>query len=246
MKDKRSLISLAIVLLASSAVLYVLHFLVFRDLHNLAFYTFMDVAFMPVEILVVSLIVNRVLADRERRALLHKLNMVIGAFFSEVGTELLGRLRSFDASFDRTRPHLVFRPGWTAEHYRQAEDAIRALQPDIELPRGDIEGLHAFFADRRGFLLGLLENPNLLEHDAFTDLLWAVFHLAEELAARESLTALTGPDRTHLELDIQRAYTRLLCEWLEHVRHLQEDYPYLFSFASRTNPFDPEAVAAAS
>jgi len=31
-------------------------------------------------------------------------------------------------------------------------------------------------------LLGLLGNPNLLEHDSFTDLLWAVFHLMEELS----------------------------------------------------------------
>ena len=33
----------------------------------------------------------------------------------------------------------------------------------------------------------LLENPVLLEHQAFTDLLRAVFHLAEELAYRKSV-----------------------------------------------------------
>jgi hypothetical protein len=27
------------------------------------------------------------------------------------------------------------------------------------------------------------------------------------------------------------------------MRHLQAAYPYLFSLASRTNPFDPEASA---
>ena len=38
-----------------------------------------------------------------------------------------------------------------------------------------------------------------------------------------------------------RAYGRLLGEWLSYIRHLKADYPYLFSFAVRMNPFDPEA-----
>ena len=97
--------------------------------------------------------------DRERRSLLHKLNMVIGAFFSEVGTELLGRLRAFDASFEHTRPHLMFRPDWSAEHAAAAEDALRALEPDIDLPSGDADGLRAFLTERRRFLLRLLETP---------------------------------------------------------------------------------------
>jgi hypothetical protein len=37
---------------------------------------------------------------------------------------------------------------------------------------------------KRDFLVALMENPNLLEHESFTDLLWAVFHLVEELAVR--------------------------------------------------------------
>ena len=39
-----------------------------------------------------------------------------------------------------------------------------------------------------------------------------------------------------------RAYGRLLGEYLLYVRHLKADYPYLYSFAARTNPFDPDAV----
>ena len=42
-------------------------------------------------------------------------------------------------------------------------------------------------------------------------------------------------------MDMNRAYRLLLLEWLEHMNHLQEDYPYLFSLAVRTNPFNPEA-----
>jgi hypothetical protein len=75
-----------------------------------------------------------------------------------------------------------------------------------------------------------------MEHERFTDLLWAVSHLEEELAARRSLEGLPPSDLAHLAGDAERAYGRLLAQWLEYMIHLQRFYPYLFSFAARTNP----------
>jgi hypothetical protein len=42
-------------------------------------------------------------------------------------------------------------------------------------------------------------------------------------------------------VDIRRAYHLLLREWLGYMAHLHADYPYLFSLAVRTNPFNPAA-----
>jgi hypothetical protein len=106
---------------------------------------------------------------------------------------------------------------------------------------GDLKGLQAFLISKREFLLGLLENPNLLEHDEFTELLWAVFHLAEELSHRPTVEGLPETDYNHLSGDIRRAHRCLVREWLSHMEHLKNDYPYLFSLAVRTNPFDPNA-----
>jgi hypothetical protein len=92
-------------------------------------------------------------------------------------------------------------------------------------------------------MLDLLGNPSLLEHDEFTDLLWAVSHLTEELGARRSLTGLSAADLEHLSGDIKRAYGLLLREWVVYMRHLKEDYPYLFSLAVRMNPLNAEARA---
>jgi hypothetical protein len=90
-------------------------------------------------------------------------------------------------------------------------------------------------------LLGLLENPNLLEHESFTDLLWAVFHLTEELGCRTDLKNLPDTDYAHLSGDIKRVYILLISEWLAYMKHLKDTYPYLFSLSVRTNPFDPNA-----
>jgi hypothetical protein len=92
-------------------------------------------------------------------------------------------------------------------------------------------------------MLRLLENPILLEHEGFTDCLWAVFHLEEELVARESLRNLPAPDLAHLGVDAERAYSRLLAQWLAYMIHLRQAYPFLFSFLARTNPLRPGARA---
>ncbi|MGQ9701141.1 MAG: hypothetical protein ACUVQT_01630 [bacterium] len=98
-----------------------------------------------------------------------------------------------------------------------------------------------FYNQKKEFLLVLLENPNLLEHETFTNLLWAVLHLTEELIYRKKLNNLPEPDYQHRSKDIIRIYQILIEEWLRYVEHLKRDYPYLFSLVLRTNPFDPNA-----
>ena len=111
----------------------------------------------------------------------------------------------------------------------------------MDAQAGDLNNLRDFLEAKRNFLLRLLENPNLLEHDSFSNLLLAVFHLTEELAQRRDLSHLTQGDQEHLAVDLKRAYSRLIREWLAYMRHLNQRYPYLFSLALRTNPFDPTA-----
>jgi hypothetical protein len=101
--------------------------------------------------------------------------------------------------------------------------------------------LRDFLVGKRDFLLRLLENPNLLEHESFTDLLRAVFHLLEELGSRRELEGLPSTDLAHLAGDIRRVYGQLLDQWLSYMRHLSDNYPYLYSLAVRTNPLDETA-----
>jgi hypothetical protein len=69
----------------------------------------------------------------------------------------------------------------------------------------------------------------------------AVSHLTEELLARNGLADLPESDVRHLAGDVDRVYGQLAREWLAYLRHLKRDYPYLFSLAVRTNPFDASA-----
>ena len=112
---------------------------------------------------------------------------------------------------------------------------------NINTVGGDLAALKKLLLGDYDFALRLLENQILLEHERFTELLWAVSHLTEELAHRTNLQDLTSADSKHLAGDIQRAYGFLMREWLSYMEHLKKEYPYLFSLAIRTNPFDPDA-----
>ena len=90
-------------------------------------------------------------------------------------------------------------------------------------------------------MLAMLENPYLIEHDTFTELMQALFHVTEELRVRDRLVDLPATDYAHLSGDINRVYGLLIREWLVYMQHLKANYPFLFSLAMRTNPFDAHA-----
>jgi hypothetical protein len=236
-----------ILLIVTSALLYLIHYGIFRDLYHLEIYGVGDIAFLPIEVLLVTLIVDRVITNQEKRVLIQKLNMVIGTFFSDVGTPLLKSISGFDPHIDRIRNELIITDQWSRQDFIAASARLKQYEYTIELKKRDpkaldfLEGLRTFLTAKREFLMRLLENPTLLEHESFTDLLWAVTHVAEELAYRGDLRSLPDPDYVHLAFDIKRAYSSLILEWLKYMEHLLKKYPYLFSLALRTNPFDPTA-----
>jgi hypothetical protein len=244
MKKKKGLthrILFGLVLVLLSVLVYALHFVVFRDAHHIFIYLVGDIAFVFIEVLLVTLIIHQVLSEREKRSLFKKLNMVIGAFFSEVGTPLLKCFVGFDAAGKTLSRGLLIDAEWSEEHFSEVAAALSRRDPAIDTKAGDLPGLRDFLVGERGFLVRLLENPNLLEHERFTELLWAVFHLAEELSHRKTVQGLPDSDYNHLAGDIKRAYRLLLREWVSYMEHLKNEYPYLFSLAVRTNPLNPNA-----
>jgi len=234
-------ILLGLSLVGLSILLYLFHYVVFRDTHHIFIYMVGDIAFVPIEVLLVTLIIHRLLSEREKRARLEKLNMVIGAFFSSVGTRLLTYFSDFDPELDRIREHLVVTDDWSEQEFLSVSRRLKNYDYKIDIHRVDLEHLRSFLVEKRDLLLRLLENPTLLEHESFTELLRAVFHLSDELENREDVSQLPDTDYQHLANDMKRAYSLLVHEWVDYVKYLKNNYPYLFSLSMRMNPFDLEA-----
>jgi hypothetical protein len=242
MKFSRWKIVLALALIGASAGLYGLNYLIFRDTNYMLRLFLAQLGFLPISVLLVTIILNQLLGLRAKTVKLAKLNMVIGAFFSEVGGALLKTLAVFDQRLPDFCQQVAHISHWTEPDF--AGFSSRLVEEDFHLQwkEGDLATLRDFLLQKRDFLLRLLENPNLLEHDSFANLLLAVFHLTEELAQRTDLHRLSRADQEHLASDLQRTYVLLIKEWLAYMAHLKTRYPYLFSLALRTNPFDPFAT----
>jgi hypothetical protein len=241
MKKIKWQIVFGISLILLAAALYYVHYLIFHDAHHIFYYLLSEIAFIPVEVLIVTLIIHSILSIREKKNKMAKLNMVIGAFFSEVGTKLAEKFFDLDNDNATLQQRLAIEQDWTNEKF---EDAIKYLHEhvyDVQMNRANLEQLRDYLLEKRAFLLRLIENPNLLEHDRFTDMLWAVFHLTEELIHRQTLKDLPENDKKHLNGDMKRVYRAVVFEWIEYVKHLRTSYPYLFSLAMRTNPFNPNS-----
>jgi hypothetical protein len=230
MKIKSSSLLLPVLLLAASAFFYIMQNIFFKRPEDTFFYMLQDLSFVPIQVLFVTLILDRLLKKREKQSLLNKMNMVIGVFYNEIGNELLDLLERFSVNFKKISSQLQISVLWEEKDFNNK-------MKDFDIHPEDLKCL---ILKKQG-LLNMLANPNLLEHDSFTNLLWAVFHVADELMHRKNFENLPQTDYDHLRGDLLRAYVLIVNEWLSYMKHLKKDYPYLFSIAVRTNPFNPEA-----
>jgi hypothetical protein len=233
--------SIGFILIVISVVLGTIHYWIFHDVKTEAFYLALDIVFVPIQVLLVTVIIEKMMSEREKLAMLNKLNMVIGAFYSEVGNELLKQLRQLSQNSQQLDEMLKITREWKDANFADAKKDAGNFQSDFRFKSIELSPLKELMIAKRSFMLGLLQNPNLLEHDKFTDLLWAVLHLSEELTARSDLNNLPSTDLEHIYGDINRAFGHLISEWLQYMKHLRDNYPYLYSLAIRTNPFNPEA-----
>jgi hypothetical protein len=240
-EDTRWKLLAGIGLVTLSLAMLTAHYLIFQDSHHLFIFFIGDLAFIPIEVLIVTLIIDQMLESRERQRRMEKLNMVIGTFFSTIGTPLLAQLVRADTSVSSLKKRLVIGADWHNEMFKDVQVGLENHAGSVAIDHVDMEALRSFLVSHEEFLLRLVENPMVFEHESFTDLILAINHLTEELKARNDLSALPPSDKSHLTKDIQRVYSQLIPQWLKYMEYLRNHYPYLFSLAMRKNPFDDSA-----
>jgi voltage-gated potassium channel len=184
-----------------------------------------------------EMIINR----REKLIRMQKTNMVVGTFFSEIGTRLLTIFTAFDPQSKTIGKDLKMTQNWSKKEFSAAKRCIQSYDFSVDIHSSDLEALKHFLKEKGNSMLRYLENPALLEHESFTDLLRAIIHLRDEFLYRTDFGRLPDSDYKHLSNDMRRAYRRLVYQWLDYMIYLKNNYPYLFHLALRTNPFDSEA-----
>lgn len=182
--------------------------------------------------------VTQMLIQRGREKLRkQRLNMIIGVFFTEVGNNLLQLFVGFDRNIDSIRDDCSLKGDMDTPEFYVLRNKLARHDAGITSESINFDSLSNYLREKSDLLLRQLENPDLIEHEAFTELLWATVHLRDELMYRDNFDILPESDLLHLANDVKRVYGLLTRQWLDYLLHLKIQYPYLFSLALRTNPY---------
>ncbi|HOP62944.1 MAG TPA: hypothetical protein PK358_13070 [Spirochaetota bacterium] len=241
--DLRWFVIIASSLTFLSISIYSLQILLFHRESETSFYFFQDLSFVPIQVLFVTFVIDRLLQRKEKIALLKKINVSIGIFFSEAGNELISHLIKITPDADFLRSKLDINTSWSLKDFERAERRISKKGVTVEFNPESMLELKKFITGKKFFILDLLENSNIDEHDSFTDTLLATSHLIEELNLREGFNNHPKADIDHLKADIKRVYNSIIHEWILYMSHIKSEYPFLYSLSVRTNPFKEKTSA---
>lgn len=234
-----TIIAAALVLL--SILLYSLQIYLFHNVHDTYFYLLQDVSFVPIQVLIVTFFIDRLLKRQQKISLMKRVNVTIGIFFNELGNDLMKILYDMTKNKDKLKTCLEINSGWKKKDFISTGKWIESNPVEMIITPEDVKQLKQFFDQKRLFILNLLESSNLTEHDTFTDTLLAVSHLSDELSLRKNTDQMPAADLNHLTVDTRRAYHGIIKEWILYMIHIKKEYPFLFSLALRSNPFSDKA-----
>ncbi|HEX3031321.1 MAG TPA: hypothetical protein VHS59_03650 [Bacillota bacterium] len=240
MKSRRFILVFALIVTGIATLFYLLHFLLFRDADYIMKDLLTQLAFMPVFYFLSTMILDNIIAKRDRITRKRKLNMLVGLFFNEFGSQLIQQIGTFEEDFATVRNRLLVTDSWKESQFAEARSFLGTHSWQTSTQGGNLEELRDYLLSHRAFLVTTLENQYIQEHEAFSELLLALFHLCDELKLRTDFGTLPKADVTHLAGDIRRVSGLLFVEWLNYIEHLKTEYPYLFSLAIRTSPFVSE------
>lgn len=228
MKNLRHNVLVPSILICLSILMFLVHYEIFGQLENTIYYSFMSLAFIPMNILAVTIVFEKLVERRARLERVSKLNMLVGLFFSDMGFVLLKLIVAGDEKIKSL--------GLDFNDLKFCRNKLNAHYHNIDLDKIDYNQLKDLVISGRDILSSLISNENILDHETFTDLLMALMHLRDEIIFMEH-KELTQEDWIHIKGDLIRVYKNLTFQWINYLDHLKIFYPYQYSGAIKFNPF---------
>jgi hypothetical protein len=228
MKNLKHYLFVSFILILLSFVMFFIHYLIFGQLENTIYYSLMSLCFIPINILAVTLVFEKLVERRAKLERLSKLNMLVGLFFSDVGFTLLEIIVAGDEKIQSLKLNFT--------DLKVSDNKLKAHDHVINFEKINYPKLEKLVIKSRDILSSLISNENILEHETFSDLLMALMHLRDEILFLQ-YKELTKDDSIHIKGDICRVYKALTAQWINYLAHLKQFYPYQYSGAIKFNPF---------
>ncbi|WP_419750506.1 hypothetical protein [Terrisporobacter petrolearius] len=228
MKNKKYYIVVSLVLVGLSAIMFLIHYLVFGQAVNTAYYSLMNLCFIPVNSLVVTLILERLIDYKAKQERMEKLSMLIGLFFTEVGYKLMRLIIKADKGGKNSITSF--------NNLDEVKNQVEKHNYTIDMKDIDLDEIKDVLLENSNLLVNLISNENITEHEIFTDLLMSVIHLRDEIIFYKN-DKNNQLDISHLQKDILRVYKNIAIQWVDYLKYLNKSYPFLYNNAIRLNPF---------
>ncbi len=230
-------IMLGLLFFLLSFLLYGIHIMIFNDFKFALSDLTAQIAYIPIYVFLTSIVIEGLLKHSEKAENIRRMNTLIGVFYSEIGNELIRMFSKYDLNISNLQAALGNAADWSSEKYRHLSNMMSEYKPEINMEIADLEKLKQLLFKKKEFMLLLMSNPNLMEHDTFTELLLSIFHLIEEFQSRGDVALFNSDDIIHIYMDIERASINITAEWVKYMLHLKKEYPYLHNLAVKTNPY---------
>lgn len=225
-------------LVTLSLLLHFVHVLIFKDIHHTMIFLVADIAFIPMEVFFTSMILERMLERREKEHGKEKLNMLVGVFYAEIGTQLLGYFVEQDDRVSICKKLRIKDPSiWDEDYFKRLQQLNSTYHYEVSLEKVDLIQLKELLHDGKNLLITLMTTESLHDHETFTEMLMLIMHLKEELDLRD-ISSLNESERLHLEQDMTALYRYLTYEWCYYLNYLSKHYPGLFNTAIMLSPFN--------
>ncbi|AUN13420.1 hypothetical protein JGS6364_15881 [[Clostridium] sordellii] len=228
MKKIRYYFVISFILIALSAVMFLIHYLVFGQALNTAYYSLMNLCFIPINSLVVTIILEKLIDYRAKKDRIEKINMLVGIFFTEVG----GKLMHLIIDSDKDAKNYIT----NFEDLNNIKKCLNEYDYKVDMNNIDLCSIKNILLENNNLFVTLISNENVFQHQIFTDLLMSVVHLRDEIIFMEKDDNLEL-NINHLENDVIRVYKNISIQWISYLEYLNKSYPFLYNNAIRVNPF---------
>ncbi len=234
-------VKISILLLITSLFFYVVNYLTFHDTSFIEKYILAQLGFLPISVLLVSIVLNSLMVRRSKKERKQKLNIVVGSFFGEIGKDLLRYLSKYDPEAQELAKDMLNLENKSTNELEALEEKIKDRVFKINMEKINLYELRKFLMENKEFVISLLDNPVIIEHETFTDLLWNVLHVSEELKRIINFDTISVEEYEDIKGDLEKLYALLSYEWLKYISYLHEAYPHIFQYEAKTAPFIPHA-----
>ena len=163
-KKTKETIGIGVGLIGLSLILHFIHFLIFRDLHHILIFLFADIAFIPMEVFFTTVVIDKLLENREKTHLLEKLNMLIGVFYTELGTKLLTEITKSDRNEINNISNGIIIDTWDDKSFKNIQTYLLEYDYKVDVTKLDLNNIRAKLDENKNLLVNLISNGNLLEH----------------------------------------------------------------------------------